>query len=103
MIMKKQLLLILMLLLPMMASAQIIDGIRYNLNNETKTAEVTTGFKKDACTGNFVIPEKVIWNETEYTVTSIGYGAFSGCSELTSITIPNSVTSIGTRSFYDCI
>ena len=100
--MKKLLLLILMILMPMMASAQIIDGIRYNLNNETKTAEVTTGLKK-ACTGNFVIPEKVIWNETEYTVTSIGYGAFSGCSELTSITIPNSVTSIGTRSFNYCI
>ena len=33
---------------------------------------------------------------------NIGTGAFSGCSKLTSITIPNSVTSIGAQAFYDC-
>ncbi|MBR5942114.1 MAG: leucine-rich repeat protein, partial [Clostridia bacterium] len=37
-----------------------------------------------------------------YTVTSIGYGAFAECSGMTSVTIPNSVTSIGDRAFYDC-
>ena len=35
-------------------------------------------------------------------VTSIGEGAFFGCTGLTSITISNNVTSIGARAFYSC-
>ena len=35
-------------------------------------------------------------------VTSIGYSAFHGCSGLTSVEIPAGVTSIGSRAFYEC-
>ena len=36
------------------------------------------------------------------SVTSIGNSAIYGCSGLTSVTIPNSVTSIGKSAFYGC-
>ena len=36
------------------------------------------------------------------SVTSIGWGAFSHCTGLTSINIPSSVTSIESHAFYNC-
>ena len=45
--------------------------------------------------------DKIKEVEIKYGVTSIGDCAFQYCS-FTSITIPNSVTSIGTYAFHDC-
>lgn len=52
--------------------------------------------------GDLVIPETVVNNNTTYTVTSIGYRAFWACYHLSSIIIPNSVTSIGDYAFNGC-
>ena len=105
------------------AMAEVVDGLRYNLDSETKTATLLP----NNYSGDIVVPEKVKGNDgvvyvvtafedrcfyhcgglTSITipssVTSLGRSCFSGCSGLTSITIPSSVTSLGEDCFYDCI
>ena len=91
--MKKLAFLFLITFLPLMASADVINinDIYYNLDFSTKTAEVTSNPNK--YTGSVDIPASVTFKGAEYSVTSIGSYAFSGCSGLTSVTIGNSVTS----------
>ncbi|MCR5298928.1 MAG: leucine-rich repeat domain-containing protein [Paludibacteraceae bacterium] len=78
----------------------LVDGIYYDLSASAKTASVVSGGGNYS--GDIVIPPTVIYNETTYSVTSIGSFAFSGSSGLTSVEIPNSVTSIGKMAFQSC-
>ena len=48
--------------------------------------------------GDVVIPETL----DGYPVSVIGPGAFSGCADITSVTIPDSVTAIGAWAFSGC-
>ena len=99
--MKKLLLLVCLLCLAGQGMAKtLIDGIYYNLDSGSGTAEVTSG--SSTYSGSISIPENVIYGGTTYSVTSIGNRACFRCFGLTSITIPNSVTSIGDDAFRNC-
>ena len=100
--MKQTFLAILLMLLPMLASADAveIDGIWYNLVAKAKEAEVTKNPNKYS--GDVIIPPSVTYNGQPYSVTSIGGSAFRSCYDLTSVTISNSVTSIGEYAFAYC-
>lgn len=95
--MKQVFLSILLMFMPMVASASIIDGINYDINTTDKTLTVIYG----SYTGDLVIPSEVDLGEI-YTVTAIAESAFGGCGGLTSVTIPNTVTTIGNNAFSDC-
>ena len=84
------------------AKFEVIDGFRYLLDSDTKTATFVP--KTDGnYSGNIIIPEKVKGNDgVEYIVASLGASCFKDCRGLTSITIPSSVTSLGDRCFDGC-
>ena len=77
-----------------------IGGIYYNIISDAEAEVTESGGEKYS--GDITIPATITYNGVQYSVTSIGSYAFSGCSSLTSITIPKSVTLIGSDAFYGC-
>jgi len=100
---------VMMLLLPLVASAYDaqVGGIYYDFNTSNGTATVTyyAFFSEDNASvysGDVVIPDKVIYNGVTYKVTAIGGAAFAYCTYLTSVTIPSSITIMNANAFMGC-
>ena len=79
-------------------------GLFYNVISDTipYTAEVTNHPVFPYEIESATIPEKVNYCDITYVVKRIGAGAFEDCYALTSVTIPNSITSIESFAFKNC-
>ena len=75
-----------------------VDGIYYN-RLSTDELGVTSGTSK--YTGDIVIPETVMYRDKVFKVTQITANAFKSCN-ITSVSIPQSVTAIGSSAFSGC-
>ncbi|MBR6032939.1 MAG: leucine-rich repeat protein [Bacteroidaceae bacterium] len=128
--MKKILFIILMALLPVVAFSDdeysihgcdaIIDGICYKFPSSsgdeawvsyewyhhatlpTNTTRVEWIETEPNYSGDIVIPETISYNGKTYWVTGINEYAFYKCGNLTSVTFPSSLRSIGKYAFYKC-
>ena len=107
--MKKQLLLLVVILLPMVVRGYDFqnDGIYYNImDNENHTLYVTYAYpnekNSDSYTGDIVVPEEVIHNGIKYTVFGIGTQAFKFCNKVTSVVLPQSIVNLSNNAFENC-
>ena len=89
-----------------------VNGVYYNINGDeapvTYQYKYTSGgstYYESSYSGHITIPETVTYNGMTYTVTGIGDYAFSSQYSpyaIRSISIPKTVKTIGSSSFYNC-
>ena len=84
------------------AHFETIDEVRYLIDSKAKTATLVVNPEKKY-SGDIVIPKKLTTKDKkECLVVAFGEGCFSDCKDLTSITIPSSVTSLEKNCFNGC-
>lgn len=99
--MKKFLLMILLVLVSMMTSANVkqvvVDGITYKLIMKAHVAEIVRG--NPEAEGELTIPTSITYEGETYTVKIIGEGAFNGFLNVTSVNIPTGIKTINDNAF----
>lgn len=98
----KTVLFVILMLLPMVISAESveIDGINYDVITKGKIAKVIA--KSPKYRGNIVIPSNIIVEGVECNVTVIDDKAFYECTDLIEVVIPSTITNIGKFAFWGC-
>lgn len=79
-----------------------VDGNTYTYMPLNDSTVELTGFDPKATAANVEIPSTATSDGKEYSVTSIGNGAFAGHDELKTVKLPDSIISIGTGAFGYC-
>ncbi len=80
-----------------------LTSITVDENNSAYQSINENLYSKDGTTLiQYAVGNKTTSFSISNSVTSVGTGAFSGCSSLTSVSIAGSVRNIGDQAFYDC-
>ena len=74
------------------------DGLEYLSENDNSLIVTSCSLSE----GNLTIPSTVTFKGVTYNVVAIGDGAFRNCTNLSSITLPASITRIGNNAFAGC-
>ncbi len=83
------------------ASSSTLFGYVFGTSSYTGGTAVSQYYSSSSSNNKtYYIPSSL--RSVTVTGGNLNYGAFYGCSMLTSVTIGNSVTSIGERAFYNC-
>ncbi|MBO4659735.1 MAG: leucine-rich repeat protein [Prevotella sp.] len=100
----------------------VVDGIGYNITDRTNRTVMVAGWDENYFTSsgsptnpnvgtgsddvsgpvNLALPWRVYYNGLYYRVTAINDEAFSDCTSLKTVTIPNMITYIGEYAFQGC-
>ena len=108
--MKKTLLLAALALTSLLGVAAIndtfvIDDLLYTVLTETETSKTVSVKAPEGdftLSGNVVIPDSVTNNNIKYAVTQLPYGAFKYCSDITTISLPETITTFDAGAFLHC-
>lgn len=81
-----------------------VGGVYYNYTSpDHKGAMVTYGdLSNNPYTGDIVVPKQVSYRMETMDVKGVGDHAFFNCQTVTSVTLPEGVTSIGQQAFSHC-
>ena len=92
---------VLSLLTPTLSAQNPVEchGLWYTLDASDSTATVVANPTENSYSGDVEIPDVIEYNGEKYDVTAIDKGAFSGLTELQSVTIGNQVKTINESAF----
>ena len=86
----------------------IVSGVRMKfriVDEEAKTVEVGNGLVAsidNSTVGEITIPSQIALSNGSYTVVGLGEKAFSDCTALTNVQMPNGILYIGRYAFWHC-
>jgi len=90
-----------LMLIVVMSNAQTFKSgtFRYKVigNNAVEVSSADSSMS-----GNVAIPATTMYNNTNYNVTAIAAGGFSGCTGIRSIILPSKISKIGKDAFLNC-